>query len=160
MVRKRRFVSPSVIGAMLVVGAVPLSVWLFSGHGRPAARIVRVGEIQALAAGSRISENPNPMTGAPPTSRLLSPTGTRLGAPDHLTGTVSLTSVSLRWHPVAGAAGHVIYRDGKPVGETTGLSFDDNGLHIGVPHTWTVATFDRHHVLGDQSATLTLIPGQ
>lgn len=144
----------------LMVGNGLLMGWLLAGPQGPDERLKAFGS--TIVETTRPSLTPNPVTVSPvppPPASTSSPRGTGLGAPDHLTGTRDLTSVSLRWHPVTGAVGYVIYRDGVEVGQTTGLSFDDTRLRPGVMHTWTVAAIDGHGTVGDMSAPFSTAPG-
>ncbi|MCW2888658.1 MAG: hypothetical protein QOE54_2938 [Streptosporangiaceae bacterium] len=146
-------ISAAVAAAGLLAGGV-LTAWLLTGReGHPPARVVQVSAPPLYSP----PRTPNPLAvrvkkGPYSTS---SPSGTGLAAPDHLAGRRGLVSISLRWRPVRRAAGYIVYRDGKSVGQTTGTSFDDTRLQKGVPHTWTVAAVDRANKPGDLSAPLT-----
>lgn len=137
--------------AAVLTMAAGLAVWLLLGtDARPGpAKVIRVAAppLQAVAA------TPDPLTAAQPTQPLstTAPHGAGLGAPDHLTGTARPVSVTLRWRPVAKALGYEVYRDGRQIGRTTGLSFEDTGLRPGAVHSWTVAAIDTANAPGDPS---------
>jgi hypothetical protein len=138
-----------------LVATVGLAVWLIFGTGGQHAppKVIRVAPppLQATVP------TPDPVTGARTKVPLstAAPRGAGLGAPDHLAGRSWPTSVTLTWRPVARALGYEIYRDGREIGRTTGLSFEDTGLRPGVTHSWTVAAIDAANALGDPSLSFT-----
>lgn len=141
--------------AVCALGAAGLVAWLVFGTGGRQAppKVIRVAPplLQASAP------TPDPVTGKRTQVPLstTAPRGAGLGAPDHLAGRPWPVSVMLSWRPVAKALGYEIYRDGREVGRTTGLSFEDTGLRPGVTHTWTVAAIDAANRLGDPSLPFT-----
>ncbi|MFD5633080.1 PHB depolymerase family esterase [Streptomyces sp. NPDC127077] len=82
--------------------------------------------------------------------------GSSLPAPTGLaTGAVTGTSVSLTWEAVSGAADYTVFRDGAPVGTTSGTSYTDTGLTAGTTHTYAVAARDNAGTAGPRSGTVT-----
>src|SRR5690606_27857996 len=71
---------------------------------------------------------PGGETGQPPAP----PTGLKAG-------TVTATSVSLSWSPVAGATGYAVYRDGTRVRSVTGTSATVSGLSPDTAYAFQVA---------------------
>ncbi|MER6410422.1 cellulose binding domain-containing protein [Streptomyces humidus] len=66
-----------------------------------------------------------------------------LDAPTNLTVTATTaSSVSLSWTASSGASGYDVYRDGQPVGATTGTSFTDSGLSASTSYTYAVKAHD------------------
>ncbi|MCW2938925.1 MAG: Beta-mannanase [Actinomycetia bacterium] len=102
------------------------------------------------------SQVPTPSATPTPTSS----GNTGLGAPQHLIGIQSYTSVALHWRPVPAATQYEIYRDGTRVTETTATSYIDTGLRSGRPYTWTVAAADVRGVPGDLSLPFIITPGR
>jgi hypothetical protein len=162
-------------GVALLAGATGLTIWLTAGPDKPhgPVRVIKAAAPPltrpTASPSGKASKHPAAKSspgrtglrpairkrlGTPPLSTV-PPTGTGLGAPDHLTGVPRYGDVLLEWHPVAKAVGYVIYLDGTNIGQTTALSFDDTGLGNGRRHTWTVAALDSANVTGDRSAPYT-----
>ncbi|HXA62941.1 MAG TPA: hypothetical protein VNW94_27670 [Streptosporangiaceae bacterium] len=147
----------AITGATVLIAGGGLVAWLTLGSGgHGPARVVQV----ALPSLGAAPATPDPLRVKPKRQPFstTAPKGTGLGAPDHFTGKAGQTMVSLHWRPVATAAGYVVYRDGKSIGETTGTSFDDTRLPPGTPHVWTVTAVDAHNTQGDPSSPLSLTP--
>jgi len=70
----------------------------------------------------------------------LSPGGTAtLAAPAGFTAVGGTASVALRWAPVSGATGYVVYRDGARDSTPTGTSATISGLTPGTTYSWQVS---------------------
>jgi len=70
----------------------------------------------------------------------LSPGGTAtLAAPASFTAVGGTGSVTLRWAPVSGATGYVVYRDGARDSTPTGTNATVGNLPVGTTYTWQVS---------------------